>query len=425
VSAGQYVYEYLTHGRVTPSAHARRLSNKFFRAANSTIEKNLVSGSLPPPWAEDFLRIARAVFLADKVSPRKHCRDGWTRSITLTIQLIEPELWQGRAEPILATMLEVLTSDRWDIRFQGGARGHEGVPTILFCLPAEEVTLFSGGLDSTTYAAERARVSGGPLLLLSYFHSKMKPRQQEIYDGLDAVREVRNIQLLEQPRYHGLRNELSSRCRGLLYLATAIYLASSHRVAQVSIPENGQLAVNPPLTPARVAAASTRSVHPYFLYLVNRLISTVDGEIRVVNPLLSATKGEVCRRARDSGLSLPTIMRTVSCGRPPWLFRGGNVDHCGCCYPCLIRQSGLLSGVGRDDTPYKVNVWAPGVKPDDRRDLRAVGAWLTNDFGLRDLAVDLPPPPQTNVEALLHTILRGRIELQRLFTHHSQPGIAA
>ncbi|MFC7550243.1 7-cyano-7-deazaguanine synthase [Plantactinospora sp. GCM10030261] len=425
MSAGQYAYEYADRSRLTGTTASGVLSNNMFRAADSAIERNLAPGSLPASWAEDLLQIARAVYLADKLSRRDACRDRWTRTIALSVQLVEPDRWRDHTEPILVAMLETLTSDRWDVRFRGGATSHRGVQGDLVLPPAQEVTLFSGGLDSTAYAAERSRLPGGPLLLLSYCHSRWRHQQEEISAGLRPVRDLRHLQVLEQTNLGGRKAEPTSRSRGLLYLATAIYVASSHNVAQVTIPENGQLAVNPPLTAARVAAASTRSVHPYFLHLINKLIGAVGGTVTVVNPLLPATKGEVCRRARDAGLTLATIMRTVSCGRPPWLYGGGDLDHCGRCYPCLLRRSGLLTGVGRDDTPYKADVLAPGVKRGQRADLLALRTWLANDFGIRDLAVDLPLPPQADAHALLETILRGRDELRHLIAQHGRPGTAA
>jgi len=424
VSAGRYVYEYVTGDR-TPPPPAVPLHDSRFRATHSAIEHNLVPGGPPEPWAQDLLRIARAVYLADRSSPRNQAPDRWTRHIELTVPLLEPDLWRERAGHLLPGMLEILTSDRWDVRFRGGATRHKGVQGDMLMPPATEVTLFSGGLDSVTYAAEHARVrDAGPLLLLSYYQPKLQKRQRKLRNALPAGRPIIYRPVLEQIRGDGQELESSSRSRGLLYLATGIYVASSHGVTEVTIPENGQLAVNPPLTAGRMAAASTRSVHPYFLYLLNTLIESVGGTVRVVNPMLSATKGEVCRRARDAGLPLEAITNTVSCGRIPRYRRVGHF-HCGRCYPCLIRQSGLLNGLGRDDTPYEVDVWRPDLDRERREDLLALHSWLANGFGVRDLVTDLPLPPRTDPYALLATISRGREELRRLFAHHDRPVPAA
>jgi hypothetical protein len=73
----------------------------------------------------------------------------------------------------------------------------------------------------------------------------------------------------------------------LLYMATAVAAASAHRLEQVKVPENGQLAINPPLTHSQLGALSTRSVLPWTVDRMNRLINGIGGNVEVVNPLLA------------------------------------------------------------------------------------------------------------------------------------------
>ncbi|SCL29726.1 7-cyano-7-deazaguanine synthase (queuosine biosynthesis) [Micromonospora nigra] len=421
MKTGRYAYHYTTDGRVRFSSSHQPLDDRLFRARGSAIERNLSPAPPPPDWAQDLLRIAKAVYLADKLSGRELAPDRWTRTIELSVQVIDPDRWH-HAAPTLTALLEILTADRWSIRFHSGAARHPGVQgRLLDDARVEEVSLFSGGLDSTAYAAERVQQAGGPLLLVSYYDPTLKRRQEQILDHLRRLRSrpVEHRAVLLQSRANGVRLDRSSRSRGLLFLATAVFAAAAHRARQVAVPENGQLAVNPPLTAARVAACSTRSVHPRTLDLVNDLINSAEGDVRVENPLLPATKGEVCRRARDLGLPLAALMVTVSCGQSPCKFGGASrPHHCGHCYPCLIRQSGLLAGVGHDDTPYETDVWALPTTDRKAQHLRALRAWLAASFGVRDLTTDLPLPPQTDTASLLRTLVRGREELRNLFARH-------
>ncbi|GGO30347.1 7-cyano-7-deazaguanine synthase [Micromonospora parathelypteridis] len=429
MNEGQYAYHYTTDGRVTfPPSH-QPLGDRLFRAKGSAIERTLSPAPPPPDWAQDFLRVAKAVYLADKLSGRERAADRWTRTIELSVQVIDPDRWQ-HGEPMFTTLLELLTADRWSIRFHAGASRHPGVQgRLLDDAQVEEVALFSGGLDSTAYAAERVQQTAGPLLLVSYYDPTLKRRQEQILAHVSrlSARPVEHRAVLLQSRANGVRLDRSSRSRGLLFLATAVFAAAAHQARHVAVPENGQLAVNPPLTGARVAACSTRSVHPRTLHLVNQLIGAAGGGVQVVNPLLPATKGEVCRRATEAGLPLTALMKTVSCGQSPCKFGGASRSHhCGHCFPCLIRQSGLLAGLGHDDTPYETDVWALPATDRKTQHLRALRAWLTGEFGIRDLATDLPLPPNTNTANLLQTLLRGRDELRDLFAGRGgrSPGVS-
>ncbi|SCL20112.1 7-cyano-7-deazaguanine synthase [Micromonospora inyonensis] len=419
MTTGRHAYHFTTGRYRRFPGHYRALDERHFRAGPSAITNNLAPApDVPPVWAQDLLQVAKAVYLVDKLSRRATAPDRWTRDLTLSVQVIEPERWSDRVEPLLTALLELLTADRWTVGFHGGAAALRTVPTRLFeGDPAEEVTLFSGGLDSTGWVAQRIGVDAGPLLLVSYYEGTLKTRQNQVFAALRRLgaRAVERRQVLQQVKGFGPPLELSSRSRGLLYLATAVHVAAAHRVREVAVPENGQLAVNPPLTASRLAASSTRSVHPRTLHLLNRLIAAVGGDVTVVNPLVDDTKGDVCRRALTAGLPLPTLAETVSCGQPPENRGASRFAQCGCCYPCLIRRSGLLAGTGRDDTAYRTDVWALPDDADLARHRRALAAWMSRGFGIRDLTTDVPLPPGADPAALLRTVRRGRDEIRQLF----------
>lgn len=211
--------------------------------------------------------------------------------------------------------------------------------------------------------------------------------------------------------------EPSARSRGLLYAATAIYVAAAHNVHTVEIPENGQVALNPPLTASRPGGCSTRSVHPRTVHLINQIIEDLQGEVKVRNPFINYTKGEVCRLVHETRL-LPSVLElTVSCSHPPMRRQGGQDYHCGYCYPCLVRRAGLLVALGKDCTSYKVDPWL--ISPNDNRmgprtktsDIQALHQWLTSPFKIANLIADTPLPPEVSPGEMMPVILRGREEL--------------
>lgn len=146
---------------------------------------------------------------------------------------------------------------------------------------ASEVALFSGGLGSLTWTATRSRAADPqPLLLVMFRQTGLLRLQQRVYKSVERLAGDRPEMLRPMSRTphgdgSGPRLETSSRTRGLLHAAGAIHAAAAHGAATVHIPENGQLASNPPLTPARSTACSTRFVRPRTLASLNAVVSAV------------------------------------------------------------------------------------------------------------------------------------------------------
>lgn len=458
-----------------PCAEWIRLDDDDFRTKLDRVRTLVECAERTPLWADDLLRIARAVYLVDKRTDRADGYDTWTRDLELAVQVADPEPWNEEVRTCLAELLRVLTADEWKIDVFGGATPIDSEPRLSLPVDsltlAEEITLFSGGLDSTAYLASRAREPGGPLLWVGH-GGPAALQQKELHSRVDRLkapgRELLCGQVLDQAgaedqpkargngdperpkdgdrsrfegRYvvgggpkgengdsrltragrdgrsegaqegdrakDGKALESSSRSRGFLYAATAIFVAAAHGVRRVAMPENGQLALNPPLTPDRIAAFSTRSVHPWVVDRLNRLIDAVGGNVEVYNPFLYLTKGEVCRIAREAGLRDDDLAATVSCGNHPAQRRQGN---CGYCYPCLIRRSGLLAS-GGDPTRYQKSGFDGRHRQKHLADLQS---WLARPFGARDVIADMPLPPDVSLAKVTDTLQRGREELRAM-----------
>ncbi|MFJ6738882.1 7-cyano-7-deazaguanine synthase [Streptomyces sp. NPDC091279] len=388
-------------------------------------DRHHLPGSVPD-WAEDLLRVARAAFIADKYVRRTGVRDRWTRRINLAVPVMEHERWGSAAvRTHLTALLQVLTGDFWNVEFRPLTSHYVQEALVSPEDPrASEVALFSGGLDSLSWAATRSRADDArPLLLVMFREIGLLRLQQRVYKAVERLVRVRPVLLLPMSQTpagdgSGLRLETSSRTRGLLYAAGAIRAATAHGVDTVHIPENGQLALNPPLTPARSAACSTRSVHPRTLASLNALVTAVSdtgSAVKVVNPLAQLTKGEVCKAGRDAGLTSSDLESTLSCGKPPTRRNGGPpIANCGVCFPCLVRRSGLLHANGTDGTRYEALPWADGLPLDRGADWRALQRWLLGQYTLTDVLTDTPLPRDMDPAVAFGLIRRGREELERL-----------
>lgn len=410
-------FTWLEHAGAKAPAGWQPLSDRDYWEANHRAPHRQPLLAPAPVWADDLHRIGRAVFAADKHARRDTTFDRWTRRMRLCVPVGAYERWHA-ARPLLITLLRTLTGDDWEVGFRASQ-----VPTYVpftFDSRAAEVALFSGGLDSLSWAAQRASIrTSEELLLITFGEQNFGQLQESAYDSIyrHRARPIRRITLSQTIRSQDEEQEdleRSTRSRGFLYATTVVRAAAAEDAPVAHIPENGQLAINPPLSPGRAAACSTRSVHPWTLHLLNQLIAAVaDGPVvQVQNPLAHLTKRQVCSSARDAGLNPSDLAATLSCGTPPQHRpHGANLANCGLCYPCLVRRSGLL---GMDDTQYESDPWDPHLSWDKAEHWRALTNWLDAPYSLRDLIADTPLPPDVDPHATLKVITKGRKELSEL-----------
>jgi hypothetical protein len=90
-----------------------------------------------PDWAYDLQSLARAVFAADKFSYRNTTFSRWTRRLTLSVPVTEPQRWE-RARPHLMALLEIMTGDRWEFEFRSTAPGSPRAQTMTYPHDYEE-----------------------------------------------------------------------------------------------------------------------------------------------------------------------------------------------------------------------------------------------------------------------------------------------
>lgn len=396
----------------------------FLRPEHHFTARHLLPAPVPD-WAEDLFRVARAAYLADRHSRRDVGPDRWTRCIRLSVPVAAPDAWRApAAHGALTTLLETLTSDTWELQFHGlrtrmvpdGSPGGER---------AGEVALFSGGLDSLSWAAQRTQADPRHRILLVTFEDhRLMDVQRAAYTAVahllperpPPLRLTFDHRIQPEQSAHPRRLESSARTLGLLYTAAALRAAAAHGTSTLHVPENGHLALGPPLTPARWAACSPRPVHPWALHHLNALVEAVGGAVRTVNPFRHLTKGEVCEAALRAGVPGQDLQaRTLSCGRPPARRRGGEAANCGTCLPCLVRRAGLLHACGQDLTAYERTPWK--ADPYTARDWHALRRWLDTPYTYRELLADTPLPPDSDLPRLLSLIHRSHAELRGLTDH--------
>jgi 7-cyano-7-deazaguanine synthase in queuosine biosynthesis len=165
---------------------------------------------------------------------------------------------------------------------------------------------------------------------------------------------LRHLQLNHDANAPGV-NERSQRARSMIFLAYAVLAASSlkrYREGQdvaLYVCENGFIAINPALTPGRLGSLSTRTAHPVFLTLLQRLLDNAGLRARIETPYSFKTKGEMLAGCADQTLLRRYAAVSTSCGR----FARMGYCHCGRCVPCLIRRAAFHAWQQTDATKYR------------------------------------------------------------------------
>lgn len=366
--------------------------------------------------AWDFLSLALSVTAADLAGHRGMSPDGWTREFELEISVADPDFWNAQRE-LIRNLLGFLTTDRWQINFMKG--GISPAPEGEAVGPEEDcVVLLSGGLDSLIGSIDLVANGKRPFAvsqIVTGDADNQRTFAQAIGGGL------RHLQVNHNARVPNSESPPSQRARSMIFIAYGILAATalaryhSGQIVTLYACENGFISINPPLTGARLGSLSTRTAHPAFLQLVQRLIDAAGLRVRIENPHQLKTKGEMLRECRNKPLLRAHASETTSCGR----FKQFGYTHCGRCVPCLVRRAAFRASGTTDKTKY---VYVDLGRDDDDHagfdDVRSVAMALeeVKSDGLEAwLGTSLSTTVLGNIAPLQAMVDRGLKELASLF----------
>ena len=223
----------------------------------------------------------------------------------------------------------------------------------------------------------------------------------------------------DQHRFEGRASERwrppyepSSRARSVLFIGYGTVVASTlmngQAPAELIIPENGLISINPPLTRRHIGSLGTRTTHPHFIASLQRVLDAVGLGVFLVDPYGGKTKGEMLRDCRDRTI-VQLAATSYSCGKGKRLNQ-----HCGRCVSCLIRRASFHAAAVVDQTSY----WAHDLsKHAGSEDVTATAA---ASFAQRDVgrwAAEAGPLPHAQADRSVYqeVVRRGLEELGRLF----------
>ena len=321
-----------------------------------------------PTANRDAVRLAVVVFVADRTLKRPM---DWTRTIELDVPVANPAHWDAQAGAITAALTR-LTSDDWTVTFSAQATDTERAEAADNdenpAFDADLVCLLSGGADSMC-GAIRALDEGHRPIFVSHWDAPSTAAQQkelvkllreEFGQGAFDHVQVRLGAVKTQVGGNvSFPDEPTRRSRSLLFITLGLAAAAARDGLRLWIPENGYASLNPPLTPERIGALSTRTTDPLFLRRTAAFLAEVGAHADLVNPYADATKGEmyIDAAARLGPANASRLLSaTHSCAHPRLALRYGHGPHvpCGACFGCLVRRAAFAAADLDDRTDYLV-----------------------------------------------------------------------
>jgi 7-cyano-7-deazaguanine synthase in queuosine biosynthesis len=327
------------------------------------ISKRLVASV--PSRLVDLIEIATYVYCADQATSRggeaqAAMGSDWRRNFRFVIPVRHPDHWSDpKVLGPLCDTISFLSEDNYVFEFEMATNPTEldnylGLSEDSGTFRADEVVLFSGGLDSLSGAIEK--LSGGKthVALVSHRSSpKIFEHQKQLVQELKRQfpKRLMHIPVLVTGREPLEVREYTQRTRSFLYAALACAVAQLFGNTGIRFFENGVVNINLPISAQVVGARATRTTHPLVIEFFRRFLSAAVGErIEVENPFVWKTKAEVVRSIVDHGCRR-LIKHTVSCTRSYTMTK--QHSHCGCCSQCLDRRFGVIAADAAEHDPVE------------------------------------------------------------------------
>lgn len=329
-----------------------------------TFLKTMKDKSLPSFFsygALDLYYISLFVFSADRLIKRSNFNDSWTRKIKLHIPVIEIDKFKN-SKDLMEKMLSFLSGDIWSLEFRKRnlSTYEEKIQKRMeknhSTRDIDAISMFSGGLDSYIGVIDLLEKEKKLFFVSHYGGGKgVKEYQDILRKTLMKSYPVseENFFQFHSKTIKGIED--TTRTRSFMFFAHAIALASSFkRVIKLYIPENGLISLNIPIIPSRNGSSSTRTTHPYYMELLQKLLEKLEITVELTNPYQFKTKGEMVKECNNLKLLKESLGNSMSCSHPDnGRYRGETeTSHCGTCIPCVIRRASIKASGIKDTSNY-------------------------------------------------------------------------
>jgi 7-cyano-7-deazaguanine synthase in queuosine biosynthesis len=245
----------------------------------------------------------------------------------ITIETAEVERWNDVKNRI-EDLYTFLTGRMLKVTFSRSASGKQTTQRLQWAIAPRTVSLFSGGLDSGTFAYTLSRNHEDSVLSHTKTSLRLYGLARDFW--LKYAHDGPTMFVTEHERTEpetGIANT-----RGIVFLTNAISIAYELGAPTVVVPENGPLMVNPP---ASRALEATKTANPDMIQTWSEILNQVfESKIQPDTPFRQSTKAEVILKID----STDAIAATYSC-----FSSQGQEAMCGLCFACFVRMLACLA----------------------------------------------------------------------------------
>ncbi len=304
-----------------------------------------------PSIVMDMLEIGSYIYSADQAISRGGDRwrgngQYWNRHFVFRIPVREAKIW-NKPEILneLSRTLGFLSDDIYEFQFDDLQRDipqdqyfdfHEDTPWF----DAQEVLLFSGGLDSLAGAIDEIFNNNKNVILVTHSPvGRISKRTRELVEGIRKIM-PEGKKILHIPVWvnkdKGLAKDNDQRSRSFLYTMLGAAIAKMQGLKRIRFYENGIVSSNLPISEQLVGARASRSTHPIALIGFAKILGVAfNDKFEVDNPFFWKTKSDVVSLIKESGMT-DLIGLTCSCSHTRKTTKV--MPHCGVCSQCIERR---------------------------------------------------------------------------------------
>ncbi len=372
----------------------------------------------------DLLYISLFIFYADRLIQREMFPDAWTRKIKLYLPVLSIYKWKSQKE-LLEEMLSFLSGDIWEIEFRvRKLNSHEEdfkkkieknrSEKLVF----NKLCMLSGGLDSYIGAIDLLETSDNIAFVNHYGGGSSGTKFiDNVHNALKEKYPLKKFEVFKfhASPLHGVED--TTRTRSFMFFAHAIVLATTmEKEIDLIIPENGLISLNIPLTNSRLGSSSTRTTHPYYMKLIQKLIKGLSVQVKLYNPYQFKTKGEMILECKNKILLTNNISNTMSCSHPDvGRYQGESApSHCGICLPCVIRRASIKRANIQDASTYRDTNFKDGKTATNNLKTYRIGIQKYNNSTNNYLRIQMSGPLHDNLNEYKDLYERGMKELTKL-----------